>query len=605
MVQRLKREYPQVPVSFELKKKTAVSIITALDKDENGTIEQEEFVQWVLVGAQKSRAERRAYAAQGDDYRFRTQFLEVIIRFARKIKVNQKIELLRPALMRIFYEASESNPEIGHVNADNLVQIVASLRTRYPTVTWIDMEADNMSTANLIIKTLDTDDNGTIEADEWVPWIIKGLIKTAVERQKFSESSYRFAKLIQFADSMGKVAEIMTAEILAFKPTLKKIFKDNATDGEHMSPNDILKLVENMRKSYPSIDAVTTLNFDADTAKIIVASLDSDQNGTIESDEWTSWLLKGMTKTTFQRDKFAQSGPAFTKLRDFLNAVQAVAEKLTKHPVFGVMAVVDAGETDTIEAKTEDRTEAAKPAIVVADPKQALRDRMKSEGVLKNVPALASLQVEHLEAIIDSMTYETYDEDNPLIIEQGTKADRFYIIAAGVVSIMASCKEGWPVERERRRELQYFGEECLLGNDNQRYSVSSVATGDVQVFMLNVKTNDIVTKNSAEVVAAANAARTQKIGNKYGKRFRQNFLQRKRKKAGKDLTVVLSANADAAEKKEEESRKENGDDKEKIEEGMEEKKDTEAGGTQDTGEVVGENETETNADDQSLVIDWG
>ena len=169
---------------------------------------------------------------------------------------------------------------------------------------------------------------------------------------------------------------------------------------------------------------------------------------------------------------------------------------------------------------------------------------MKKEGVLKKVPALANLQIEHLDAIIDSMEYETYDEDDPLIIEQGTKADRLYVIAAGMVSIMASGKEGWPVERERRRELQFFGEESLLGIDNQRYSVSGVATGDdqVQVLKLNIKTNDILTKNAAEVVAAAKAARAKQVGTKFAKKFRQKFLDRKRRRAGDDQANAATAN---------------------------------------------------------------
>ena len=44
-----------------------------------GTIEPEEFVQWVLKGAKKTRAERREFAASGEEFKVLAQFLEVII----------------------------------------------------------------------------------------------------------------------------------------------------------------------------------------------------------------------------------------------------------------------------------------------------------------------------------------------------------------------------------------------------------------------------------------------------------------------------------------------------------------------------------------------
>ena len=75
MVQRLKKQHPEVPVSFKLKTKAATLIINALDNDNNGTIEPEEFVQWVLKGAKKTRAERREFAASGEEFKVLSSFL--------------------------------------------------------------------------------------------------------------------------------------------------------------------------------------------------------------------------------------------------------------------------------------------------------------------------------------------------------------------------------------------------------------------------------------------------------------------------------------------------------------------------------------------------
>ena len=173
MVQRLKKQHPEVPVSFKLKTKAATLIINALDNDNNGTIEPEEFVQWVLKGAKKTRAERREFAASGEEFKVLVQFLEVVIQTLEKSTWIKESRLrLKPLY---FHEASENSEEIGHVNADDLTQMVDKLRKRYPSVNFPDMSSKS-NTANLIITSLDNGENGTVEVDEWVPWRSKASV---------------------------------------------------------------------------------------------------------------------------------------------------------------------------------------------------------------------------------------------------------------------------------------------------------------------------------------------------------------------------------------------------------------------------------------------
>ena len=395
---------------------------------------------------------------------------------------------------------------------------------------------------------------------------------------------------------------------MSLKPTLEKLYRENTRDNGHMGAEDILVLADNLGKQYPNIASVSSLQMDAETAQIIVDSLDKDKNGTIELEEWTDWMLKGMKKASVQREMFAQGGASLSKLRDFLEAVEIVVKTEAGQPGLHVMARdVEGGnlntsdDSDELPGTSAGNSEAIKdtpPKTVVFDPKQVLKERIKKEGVLKKVAALASLPDEHLDAIADAMEYYSFDEDNPLIIEQGTVADRLYVIASGTVSIMSSGKEGWPVERERKKELQFFGEECLLDIENQRYSVSAVATGEeeVQVFKLNVKTNDILKKNSADVVAAARADRRKYIGTKFAKKFRDNFLARKRKSAGDD-TAVAQKEAD----KDNEGKKEPAQS-----DGTTSPEDTPveggANGSDPTKEG-GENKAEE--EDKTLVNDWG
>ena len=71
----------------------------------------------MLTGAGKTRSERQAFANSSKDFALLTHFLEFVLRFARKMHFDQKIESLRPALMRMFSEASEYNAKSGHMNA--------------------------------------------------------------------------------------------------------------------------------------------------------------------------------------------------------------------------------------------------------------------------------------------------------------------------------------------------------------------------------------------------------------------------------------------------------------------------------------------------------
>ena len=506
MVKRLKREYPDVPASFTCKKSTAKLIIESLDVDKNGSVEKEEFVEWVLKGAEKSRLERQAFAKSGKEFFLVSHFLDFVLRFARKIHFDQKIEALRPALMRIFSEASEYNSESGHMNTDGLIKMVEKLKQRYPDVKWPGINEKGAETiANTVIEALDGNGNGTIEMDEWTPWILKGISQTAVQRQRLLSSSKTMSNVCQFADSIGKIAEKMTADFEKLRPVLVKLYKGATNSGGHMSADDILAFAEQMGKDYPDYSAVSGLKLDAKTSITIVEALDADGNGTIECEEWVDWLLRGMGKTKAQRDAFARGQPKFAKLREFLDAVQVVAEK---------EAGISTGLVE--EGKITYR-------FVMPNDKEAVKITMKSAKVLQQVPALSALEDGDLEKIVDSMEYKSYNRENPLIVEQGSSADEFFIVIVGKVSIMVADKQGWPREHCKKNVFEWFGEERFLGLENDRYTFSAIATGDQQVWVLklNCKENKILNDHSEEIVAAARASRNHAAASIFLKQLKE------------------------------------------------------------------------------------
>ena len=235
--------------------------------------------------------------------------------------------------------------------------------------------------------------------------------------------------------------------------------------------------------------------------------MDVDGNNTIENNEWEDWMIKGCSKSTYIRDKFQNAGSEFKQLGFFLEYVSKVAQMLT-----------DAAA----EAAAEKAAPPSKSNILL----QQQRQRIKTSDCLRtSVAAFASLSEEHLHAIIDTMTFEEYDDDDPLIVEQGKIAECVYVVLAGQVSIMAaSGEQGWPAEKGRIGELAVFGVEALLGIENQRYSISGVACDDhVQTMCLRIPDNPIFSDKAEEIIAAARESRKKMVAAKFGKKLHDRF----------------------------------------------------------------------------------
>eukprot|EP00946_MAST-07B_sp_MAST-7B-sp1_P001528 g1528.t1 len=123
------------------------------------------------------------------------------------------------------------------------------------------------------------------------------------------------------------------------------------------------------------------------------------------------------------------------------------------------------------------------------DPVKVFKERVVGAGVLKRIPGMPNaINEEYLACLVQAMKIEYWDEGNEstLILEEGAIASRCYVVLDGVVSIMATMgDEGWPQEREKKKAMDYFGEEALVREmdgsafkANQRYSYSAVVADD-------------------------------------------------------------------------------------------------------------------------------
>ncbi|XP_023602706.1 cAMP-dependent protein kinase type II-alpha regulatory subunit, partial [Myotis lucifugus] len=123
--------------------------------------------------------------------------------------------------------------------------------------------------------------------------------------------------------------------------------------------------------------------------------------------------------------------------------------------------------------------------------KNNAQKRKTYESFLESVPLLKSLEVSERMKIVDVIGEKAY-KDGERIIAQGEKADSFYIIESGEVSILIKSKtkvnkEGGnqEVEIARCHKGQYFGELALVTNKPR--AASAYAVGDVKCLVMDVQ----------------------------------------------------------------------------------------------------------------------
>lgn len=123
--------------------------------------------------------------------------------------------------------------------------------------------------------------------------------------------------------------------------------------------------------------------------------------------------------------------------------------------------------------------------------KNNAQKRRMFESFIESVPLLKSLEVSERMKIVDVIAEKSY-KDGERIITQGEKADCFYIIESGEVSILIKSKtkankddENQEVEIARCHKGQYFGELALVTNKPR--AASAYAVGDVKCLVMDVQ----------------------------------------------------------------------------------------------------------------------
>ena len=108
------------------------------------------------------------------------------------------------AIMKLFNDYDLDGN--GHVEIGELVQMMTELKT----ATGVTNASDNskvQSDAVCVMKILDADGNGTLEAEEFVKWVTTGLSRPQSERNEVASMSQINRRMDNFLTSVSIVAD--------------------------------------------------------------------------------------------------------------------------------------------------------------------------------------------------------------------------------------------------------------------------------------------------------------------------------------------------------------------------------------------------------------
>ena len=94
----------------------------------------------------------------------------------------------------------------GHIEVEELVQMMSELK-RATGVTSAEDEAKTEADAECVLKILDADGNGTLEAEEFVKWVQTGLKRPQEDRNEVASMSQINRRMDNFLTSVSIVAD--------------------------------------------------------------------------------------------------------------------------------------------------------------------------------------------------------------------------------------------------------------------------------------------------------------------------------------------------------------------------------------------------------------
>ena len=109
-------------------------------------------------------------------------------------------------LLTLFFFSLPMFHSNGHIEVEELVQMMSELK-RATGVTSAEDEAKTEADAECVLKILDADGNGTLEAEEFVKWVQTGLKRPQEDRNEVASMSQINRRMDNFLTSVSIVAD--------------------------------------------------------------------------------------------------------------------------------------------------------------------------------------------------------------------------------------------------------------------------------------------------------------------------------------------------------------------------------------------------------------
>ncbi len=228
--------------SSSFSEEDAESVMASLDEDGNGTVEEDEMVEWVISGLARPDEERQAFAQSGELAMRLDNFLTACGKLGERFSKLKSAPADNSARKSAVIPVQTKAPEKKQVNsalraitaassditgACDLLQLQAGLRVLFLQFSslkqGLDVEAvklffrilpkqysriENICTpdekteiaqslpnictdgdAQRVFNALDTDQSGFIDMDEWIQWFVAGSLRDPQKQMAFASKS--------------------------------------------------------------------------------------------------------------------------------------------------------------------------------------------------------------------------------------------------------------------------------------------------------------------------------------------------------------------------------------------------------------------------------
>ena len=336
-------------------------VLQAFDEDGNGTVEEIEFVHWIVTGMARTNKERRDFARRTSLAYKLDQFLNAIAVVCVKYYESHRPEgrrkmpgnsskiltigstgLSELAILDCLHAIFEDYDDDGNqcLDVDELKFLITEVTTKGRVT--LTSPYTKKDVAN-ILKAFDEDGNGTVDESEFVGWIMEGMKKSHKDRRTFAKTGSLASKLDNFLTAITHVCQDVHEQretILLgdsgfneneIRGALHALFDEFAR-----KKNGCLSLSElrdmmnavGVRTANKVIEKIgkKSIEFTENEVVQVNGVFDEDGNGLIEERELVNWMVSGVKRTKEERAAFAETSELAWKLNIFLDCALFIVE---------------------------------------------------------------------------------------------------------------------------------------------------------------------------------------------------------------------------------------------------------------------------------------